>query len=211
MAFAKGPSNELNGAYQFTGKPSSFIEFPNNGGLDTRESITLMCWVQPGGQDGPLFNYRNTGPWGVHIWIVNGRFFNRITKYPNHAFARAILTDKPLPVGKWVHVAATFDHSTGVNSLFVNGQLSTTQNIGTGFEISTNDAQVRMGVKIGDGRYFTGRIAQMKVYEVALNKEQIKVAMKEGKITVKRIFLAPFEWFAMNITANPSTLLYQIN
>ena len=183
MELAVGPHNEPNGAYKFSGKPESFIEFPNskiNGGLDTRQSITLMCWVQPGGQDGPLFNYGRTGPWGVHIWIVNGRFFNRITKYPNHAFATAIYTDQPLPVGQWAHVAATYDHNTGVNSLYVDGKLSKTQNIGTGFDISTNDEQVRMGVKVGDGRHLKGKIAQMKVYDVALDEADIQAAMNEG-------------------------------
>ena len=90
MELTTGPHGETNGSYQFSGNPNSFIEFPNDGGLDTLHSITLMCWVQPGGRDGPLFNYKNSGAWGVHIWIVNGKFFNRITKYPNHAFFDAI-------------------------------------------------------------------------------------------------------------------------
>ena len=182
MTLTNGPNNELNGAYQFSGTSNSFIEFPNNGGLDTRQSITLMCWVQPGGQDGPLFNYRKYGAWGVHIWIVNGRFFNRITKYRNHAFINAVATDQPLPIGRWVHVTATYDHNTGVNSLYINGHLSKTQNIGTGYEISTNDAVVRMGVKVGDGRFFKGKIAQMKVFDVALDHKQIEIAMNKGKI-----------------------------
>ena len=175
-----GPHGETNGSYQFSGNPNSFIEFPNDGGLDTLHSITLMCWVQPGGRDGPLFNYKNSGAWGVHIWIVNGKFFNRITKYPNHAFFDAILTDQALPVGQWAHVAATYDHITGVNSLYINGHLSKTKYIGKTDRISTNDGQVRMGVKIGDSRYFNGKIAQMKVFDIALDEADIKAAMNEG-------------------------------
>ncbi|CAH3127342.1 unnamed protein product, partial [Pocillopora meandrina] len=181
-----GPHGETNGSYQFSGNPNSFIEFPNDGGLDTLHSITLMCWVQPGGRDGPLFNYKNSGAWGVHIWIVNGKFFNRITKYPNHAFFDAILTDQVLPVGQWAHVAATYDHITGVNSLYVNGHLSKTKYIGKTDRISTNDGQVRMGVKIGDSRHFNGKIAQMKVYDVALNEVDIKAAMNEGNAQFKK-------------------------
>ena len=180
MELTTGPHGETNGSYQFSGNPNSFIEFPNDGGLDTLHSITLMCWVQPGGRDGPLFNYKNSGAWGVHIWIVNGKFFNRITKYPNHAFFDAILTDQALPVGQWAHVAATYDHITGVNSLYVNGHLSKTKYIGKTDRISTNDGQVRMGVKIGDSRYFNGKIAQMKVFDIALDEADIKAAMNEG-------------------------------
>ena len=178
MALADGPHNEPNGSYEFFGNAGSYIEFPNDGGLDTRHSITLMCWVNRQNNDGPLFNYLKSGPWGVHIWIVNKRFFNRITRYPDHAFRTAIATDQELDVGRWYHVAATYNHNTGENSLYLDGVLAKTQNIGTGYEISTDDAQVRMGAKDGDGRRFQGRIAHMKVYDVALNADQISAAMK---------------------------------
>ena len=177
MTLAPGPHNEPDGAYEFPGTSDSYIEFPNDGGLDTRHSITLMCWVQPGGKDGPLFNYRQSGVWGVHIWINFGRFFNRITERTSHNFRVAISSFDVLTVGKWYHVAATYDHNTGVNSLYINGDPDNSHNIETGYEISTNDRRVRMGVKAGDGRYFKGKIAQMKVYDIALNTDQIQAAM----------------------------------
>ena len=181
VVLTSGPNNAPQGAYQFSGNSNSYIEFPNSHGiLDVEESITLMCWVRPEGQDGPIFNYNKAGAWGVHIWIVNARFFNRITKYGSHAFLTAIITDQPLAVGKWVHVAATYDHSTGVNSIYVDGVLSKTQNIGTGYRISTNDPAVRMGAKIGDGRYFKGAITQMRIYNVALTARKILAMKNQG-------------------------------
>ena len=192
VVFTRGPHNEAQGAYQFSGNSNSYIEFPNKGGiLDLQHSFTLMCWVRPGGQDGPLFNYNKAGAWGVHIWVVNGKFFNRVTKYPNHAFLPAIISDQPLQVGKWVHVAATYNHLTGANSLYVNGVLSKTQNIGTGYRISTNDAAVRMGVKDGDSRYFKGAISQMRVYNVALTPEGILAVINQGNtLSVDKIFFS---------------------
>lgn len=182
---APGPHNEPEGAYEFPGTSDSYIEFPNDGGLDTRFSITLMCWVQPGGQDGPLFNYRESGPWGVHIWINFKKFFNRITVRDTHAFRTAISSFEELAEGQWYHVAATYDHNTGVNSLFINGDPDNSLFIDTGYEISTNDNKVRMGVKAGDGRYFKGKITQMKVYDFALNADQIQAAMNaEGKLHI---------------------------
>ena len=174
MVLTRGPNNEADGAYEFFGNSSSYIEFPNSGGiLDVKHSITLMCWVRPEGQDGPLFNY-NKDAWGVHMWINNyGRLFNRITKSGTHALLTYIETDQPLAVGKWLHVAATYDHVTGVNSLYVDGVLSKTHNIGTGYRISTNDSAVRMGAKDGDNRHFKGAITQMRVYDVALSAQKI--------------------------------------
>lgn len=177
--FTSGPANESNGAYQFRGTTDSFIQFPNTDGiLDAKYSITLLCWVRPGGQDGPLFNYKIQGAWGVHIWIAHGgKFFNRITKFDGHTFLPHLDTDQALLVGKWYHVAATYDSQTGENSIYVDGVLSKTQNIGTGYRISTNDPAIRMGVKIGDERLFNGAIAQMGIYNVSLNAHQIRAVM----------------------------------
>ena len=182
VEFTSGPANESNGAYQFKGTNDSFIQFPNTGGiLDVKYSITLMCWVRPGGQDGPLFNYKIQGDWGVHIWInKNGKFFARIAKFGSHELLLPLSTDQPLEQGRWYHVAATYDSNTGVNSIYVDGVLSKTQNIGTGYRISTNDPAVRMGVKIGDTRRLIGAITQMGIYNVSLTGDQIRTVIKRG-------------------------------
>ena len=177
VAITNGPYNEPGGAYMFHGTVSSYIEYKNRGGLDTRLSITLMCWVQPGGQDGPLFSY-GFSHWGVHMWIVNGKFFNRIVKHRTFQMLTNIATEV-LPAGKWVHVAASYDHNSGNNSLYINGHLRASQNIGTGYEIATASQRVRMGVK-DDNRYFKGKIAEMKVYDVALNESQIQTSISQG-------------------------------
>ena len=179
VAITNGPYNEPGGACMFYGTASSNIEFPNNGGLDTRFSITLMCWVQPGGQYGPLFSYGFSGH-TVSIWIErDGAFFNRIVK---HGSSQPLLTTtrtKAIPAGKWVHVAASYDHNSGKNSLYINGHLRSSQNIGTGYEIATASQKVLMGVK-NLPNFFKGKIAEMKVYDVALNEAQIQTSIMQG-------------------------------
>ena len=183
MEFTSGPANESNGAYQFKGTIDSFIEFPNTGGiLDVKYSITLMCWVRPGGQDGPLFNYRRQSiHWGVHISIVNRKFFVRITKFSSHAQLNGLSTDQDLEQWRWYHVAATYDSNTGVNSIYVDGVQNKTHNIGTGYRISTNDPVITMGVKNGDSRLFNGAITQMGIYNVSLTGDQIRTVIKRGR------------------------------
>ena len=179
VAITSGPYNEPGGAYMFYGTNSSYIEFPNKGDLDTRFSITLTCWVQPGGQDGPIFSYGVSG-YTVCIQIANGKFSNRIVKRSVQTLT-PITTAEVLPAGKWVHVAASYDHNTGINSLYINGHLKNSQNIGTGYQIATATQKVRMGVK-GDiyNSPFQGKIAAMKVYNFALNEAQIKTSIKQG-------------------------------
>ena len=177
VATTNGPYNERGGAYMFYGTVSSYIEFPNKGDLDTRFSITLTCWVQPGGQDGPIFSYGVSG-YTVCVKIEDGKFFNRIVERSVQTLW-PLRTAEVLPAGKWVHVAASYDHNTGNNSLYINGHLRSSQNIGTGYQIATATQKVRMGVKEGNS-YFKGKIAEMKVYNFALNEVQIQTSIRRG-------------------------------
>jgi len=57
-----------------------------------------------------------------------------------------------------VHVAATYNNNTGENSLYINGVLNKSQNIGVGHLITEHGTVAWMGGK-GD-RYFKGKIAK---------------------------------------------------
>ena len=161
----------------FYGTYGSYIVFPNNGGLDTWFSITLMCWVQPGGKDGSLFDYSSLDyPYRVRtrMGILKGKFFIQIVKHGSFEQLPRITTAEVLPGGKWVHVAASYDYNTGNNSLYINGHLRASQNIGTGYEIATTSRGLLMG------QPFRGKIAEMKVYDVALNEAQIQTSIIQG-------------------------------
>ena len=182
VAITNGPYNEPGGAYKFHGTDNSYIEFPNKGGLDTQFSITLMCWVEPGGQDGPLFSYGVSNS-GVHMWIMEGKLVIRIVERSSFQQLTSIRTPEVLPVGKWVHVAASYDHSSGSNSLYINGHLKASYNIGRGYQIATNTQTVRIGSNRSRDENFKGKMAEMKVYDVALNEAQIQTSMRQGSCT----------------------------
>ena len=203
VSIANGPYNEPGGAYMFYRTLTSYIGFLNIGGLDTRFSITLMCWVQPGGQDGPLFSYFRSRDFSGHnlgLLIDDGKFFSRIVKRRSFQTLTPLGTEV-LPAGKWVHVAASYDHDSGNHSLYINGHLRASQNIGAGYEIATAFWSVRMGVaKYNDG-YFKGKIARMKVYDVALKEAQIQTSIRQGSWKTKCSFFPkslspyPLRWF----------------
>ena len=139
-------------------------------------SITNGPYNEPGGAY--LFLFR---AWGLYMWIVHGKFLIRIVK---RSFQRltGVRTAKVLPVGKWVHVAGSYDRNTGINSLYINGRPSDSNNIGKGHKILTMSSRVRMGTKGDENQtYFKGKIARMKVYDVALNEAQIKTSIRQGR------------------------------
>ena len=176
---AAGPNGKAGGSYQFTGQANSYIEFPNNGGLDTERSITMLCWLYPQSTDGPIFNYKTSGSWGVHMWVVSGKLFARFTKR-NYQFTQPLATSKYLALNHWQYVGASYDYNTGVTSLWLDGKQVVKTNIGAGLTLGTQD-DVRMGAKWGDGRYFKGRIAAMQAYDVALSEEQVNAVKIRGQ------------------------------
>ena len=169
---APGPDGKPDGSYEFSGAVNSFIEFPNGGGLDVKNSITMLCWLYPGGQDGPIFNYRKSGSWGVHMWVVSGQLFVRFNKR-DYSSTQALGHTHLKPKDGWRFVGASYDQANGQAKLWVDGKVVQTLNIGLNLQLATQDS-VRMGAKIGDHRYFKGRISQMQVYNVSLTQEQVK-------------------------------------
>ena len=183
---APGPDGTADSAYEFAGTANSYIEFPNSerGPLDVRHSMTMLCWVYYNGQDGPLFNYKTSGHWGVHLWVVGaGHLFVRFTKR-DYSFTNGLVST-PL-AGGWKFVGASYDGGSGDARLWVNGAVVKTLNIGKGLDLATQD-DIRMGVKSGDGRYFKGSIAQMQVYSSALSQERIEGIYKRIKGTTVAI------------------------
>ena len=137
--------------------------------------MTMLCWVSYDGKDGPLFNYEKSSTFGVNLWVANGwklyvLFVKRDYSSGNDLWHGSL-------VGGWNFVGASYDRSSGEAKLWVNGAVVQTLNIGAGLELATQDS-IRMGVKTGDGRYFKGRIAQMRIYNRALSQEQIQAIQK---------------------------------
>ena len=180
VSMAAGLDGKAGGSYKFTGQNNSYIEFLNNGGLDTQHSITLLCWVYPESSDGPIFNYKITGsPWAVHLWMHFGKLSGVISQR-NYVMIPGLSSFHILALNQWHYVGFTYSHITGMANLWLDNQRVVQRNIGAGLSLSTQD-DVRMGALENDGRYFKGRITAMQIYDVALTGEQINAVENAGQ------------------------------
>ena len=166
---APGPDGKSGGSFQFFGRPNSYIEFPNRGKIDTKGSTTLLAWVYHEGRGGPIFNYKRNG-WGVHFWMISSRTIF-VSFMRRTLTATKTLSSKAVAPMRWQFVGATYDRKTGIAKLFVNSRFTAMTYIGR-FRLATN-YPARMGARIGDGRYFRGRISCMQIYTKALTARQI--------------------------------------
>ena len=113
------------------------------------------------------------------MWVVSGKLFARFTKR-SYQFTQALITSQSLALNQWQYVGASYNHNTGIASLWLDGQQVMQTNIGAGMTLGTQDS-VRMGAKVGCGRYFKGRIAAMQIYDVALTEEQVNAVKNVGQ------------------------------
>ena len=180
MTLAVGPNNNYGGSYQFHGNVTSYIEFPNNGGLDVQHSITILCWLYlESVEDGPIFSFGTHEPVsGVYFWISQGNLY---ASYADRDYSQlpSLETDQPLALNKWHYVGTSYDHDTGIASIWLNGERVVQQSIGAGKTLATQD-NVRMGAKDGDQRYLLGRIAAIQVFDAALTAREILEVKENG-------------------------------
>ena len=175
VRYITGPDKHPKGALYFSGRRNSYVYIPNSGCLDTRSSITILGWVYPESA-GPIFHFKPKG-WGLHLWMTRAdelfiRFVGRKSKRSPYIKSRGI---RPRA---WNYIAATYDHKTGIATLWKNSKPIVRKRIGRFYTgLATNYAVV-IGAKPGDRRYFRGRIACMQVFGRALSAREIRLRMK---------------------------------
>nr|XP_002733170.2 PREDICTED: uncharacterized protein LOC100367054 [Saccoglossus kowalevskii] len=138
----------------------------------------MLAYVYPTGNSGPIFNFKRDN-WGVHLWQTAPtqefvRFCNRALQFTNY------LAVNVLKHNDWNFFGATYDYSSGIAKLWLNGAEVASQNIGV-TEISTQ-YEARMGARVGDGRYFQGMITCMQIYNKALSASEMEQAQQMCEI-----------------------------
>lgn len=169
-----GPDGRPGGSFRFKGRSDSYIEFLNKGRLDARNSISILAWINPDGPVGPIFNYKPDG-FGVHLWMVRRRVL--LVRFVTRArkFTAAVQTNLIKPKA-WNFVTATYNQRTGYARLYIDYREVARKRIGR-IRLATN-YPARMGARIGDKRYFRGRITCLQIYDVPLRPIQIQLAKR---------------------------------
>ena len=179
VTLATGPNGNEGGSYQFDRHADSYIDFPNNGGLDFQHSITVLCWLYPTNEErGSVFSYGNDDQHsGVHFWRSKSGKLRAIYAHRNYSETSELKADNPLARNQWHYVGTSYDHLTGIASIWVNGERIAQSGIGASLTLATQDS-VRIGAY--KERYLTGRIAAMQFFGAALTAKQINEVKESG-------------------------------
>ena len=169
---AEGPDGNTDGSYQFSGKQKSYINFSNDGILNVKHSITLLCWLNTTTASGsvPFLKYNRADYGDVQLKINDGFL---VAQYKNK---KQLTTNQSMAPNQWHYVGLSYEHNTGIVSLWVNGTRVKKKTIRADITLAAEHHIIIMGAE-----NFEGRITAMQVYDVALTEEQINAVKYAGR------------------------------
>ncbi|XP_078604257.1 collagen alpha-5(VI) chain-like [Branchiostoma floridae x Branchiostoma japonicum] len=180
---APGPFGNADGSFLFSGTTSSYMDIPNNGRLDVRYSYTILAHIYPTGQAGPIFDYiKNYNGWGMHLWQTGPQqLFMRTVRRDGNLSPHVLVNT--LEQNAWNYVGGTYDSSTGMSSLWNNGQLVGQTQL-TNVPSVASQWPIRVARRNGDSRIYSGRIACLQLYDYAMTQEQIIAAREKCVVDI---------------------------
>ncbi len=155
--------------------------FTQNTALD----LTGTNYVTTNGPD--IIN--NGGDFTIEFWVyvpVSGNDHNAhqfmAQGYPGSAFyigydgtGTIVVGDNwgytgvPMPFGTWTHIALTFDNTTSLASLYINGTLATASDFGF-----SDFYPFRIGNALDNTQSFTGEIDEVKAWNAVRTSAQVR-------------------------------------
>lgn len=171
---------ELLGVARVPGLAGSAIEcgagvivVPDDPRLSVPEAITIDCWVKtelPGQHDRWMVNRVHGGgiETGYRLGMLDGK---PCFEVPQTAWSHHLKAPEPLPLGRWVHLAGTFDGQT--MRLFVDGaEVAALARPGP---IHRNHFELVIGgFEPGHRGCFHGQLDELRLFSRALTAAEIR-------------------------------------
>ncbi|WP_198659352.1 LamG-like jellyroll fold domain-containing protein [Nocardiopsis sp. FIRDI 009] len=91
-------------------------------------------------------------------------------------WSRAI-SNQPAEFGRWTHLAATYDHTKGELTLFVDGQRQTTTGTWDGAWHSAHGVVIGRAWRLGEDDLYAGQLSDVHLYQGVLNEADLSSVM----------------------------------
>jgi hypothetical protein len=152
-------------ALSFDGR-KSFVKVPHASALRFARGMTIDAWVRPAALDGGWRTIVSKP--GSRKSVAFG-LFTSARKARASVATRSVATRSALAVGRWTHLAATWDGK--VQRLYVDGKrVGSARYDGSGLEAKS---PLTIGGASTAGKDFRGQIDDVRVYDRAISAKQI--------------------------------------
>ena len=167
-----------NQAASFAGNSSSYVSVPNSGSLDITGSFTLEAWINPATVTGAKGIISKGGALGTALKYCLRISNGRILVATNGAQRLITKSSTLININEWTHVAATYNSSTNLFVLYINGATDTSAVVPAAAP-TTNSDSLFIGIS-GASTPFNGKLDEVRVWNVSLNVIQIFAFMKSS-------------------------------
>jgi hypothetical protein len=162
---------------------SQYFSKASPAGCTFTDDYTIMAWIKLESYKlGTIINRRNASTEGWDL-VVTATGALQIGGYRIASNNRQYTSYQSLPLDKWVHVAATMNHSANTHTMYVDGVLvpAETTTTGTITAIVQGAVDLRIGsLSSSASNFFDGEIAQAAVFSAVLDQATIRSYMSQG-------------------------------
>lgn len=174
-------SGKFGKALQFNGE-STVVKIPDSKNLDLETEVTIVAWVDAGK---PKLAWPNIVSKGADVTPENYAVFistaDSFVHFPMNPGGPRVWVNSPngsFDLGKWQHVAATYDGKSG--KIYVDGK-KVQENPHSG-NLLPNDMIFRIGNggSLGQAYWWNGVMDDVAIFNKALSEQEINEIMKNG-------------------------------
>ena len=166
---------------------NDYVNIPYSADLDLQGAFSIEAWVRPlsFGPGTTLI----TGKAGGYQLFVHADGRANVSFYDASDTWAALDSLSTLPLDAWSHLAATFDPTTDVLTLYINGQQDA--NLSTTLMPLANSNSLEIGGFSCCGSFFHGLIDEVNIYNRALASGEIVSTYNAGSAGNCRACSAP--------------------
>jgi len=194
-----------NQACSFAGDTTSYVAVPNSASLNITGSFTIEAWINPVNSTSPssqtIIQKRLISSNGYTLYLSAGKVAIRTNS------STTLLGKTVLPNNQWTHIAGSFNSSTDVFRVFINGIQDTSSTVASA-EPTTNNDSVLIGK--GFNGPFEGKLDEVRIWNAAFISSDVLFNMRTSFGTNSGIYST----LVMSLTfqnSNPAGSLFSLN
>jgi len=195
-------AGEVGQAFNFNGTNRSvFVPAAASLNVGLSNGLTIECWIKPGDLSvrHPLVEWNNGGTFGVHFYVSQdwnggggpGDLFANITD-TGGGWHPVFTSPGVLNTSNWQHVAVTYDKTSGLGRLYLNGAQVASAALGSFTPQTSYNLYFGLRASPEAVQPYLGGMDEVSLYNRALSAGEIQTIFNAGSLGKCQGGVAPF-------------------